>query len=508
MLRKKIKLWKKFWLPLLTCLLFATYIPIFTNFFFGTIYALFFQQEPTKDYTKLIPPQFWKPFNEHWFLSKRGFILLGTFSVCLYFLFSYFHEFYAQKLIIKISTYLKNRTLKKFRRLSLEEQLKQKAKISSLVERDNGVVGYHWVNFWKNLYQGSVSFGLLFYSYFYRKRSISQAPQQGINEQISNRVLFFTIFWLVLMVGVIWLFYKISYRSGKKTKQKISLEHKEINQEINNSVLINSMGLRTGWEKKQQGLTQQSQQTRISTAKRIGLEKDINWKLLINLLPFGLLILEPNFIGASFGTIWDSLNNCVWAFGYLVNWSDYASSRIRVDTFLNLPEKNDNLKGIKISTEIPIKKISFENVSFKYQEQKDLMTFNQNFMVGEINYLTAPIGSGKTTKLYLLLGLLSPRSGKIIIYLQNGVNYNLQQLNLQHWREKQVAFISHENLIETGSTGQKQWQNLETILAQKASAQVFLFDEADNALDPAKQASLQQKLTNLAKDRVVVFAKC
>ena len=36
------------------------------------------------------------------------------------------------------------------------------------------------------------------------------------------------------------------------------------------------MGLRTEWEKKQQALTQQSQQARISTAKRIGLEKDIN----------------------------------------------------------------------------------------------------------------------------------------------------------------------------------------------------------------------------------------
>ena len=87
-----------------------------------------------------------------------------------------------------------------------------------------------------------------------------------------------------------------------------------------------------------------------------------------------------------------------------------------------------------------------------------------------------------------------------------GKNYNLhQEINLQHWRENQVAFISHENLIETGSTGQKQWQNLETILAQKASAQVFLFDEADNALDSTKQAALQQKLTNLAKDRVVVY---
>ena len=137
------------------------------------------------------------------------------------------------------------------------------------------------------------------------------------------------------------------------------------------------------------------------------------------------------------------------------------------------------------------------------------MTFNQSFVIGEINYLTTPIGSGKTTKLYLLLGLLSPHSGKIIIHLQNGISYNLhQEINLQHWREQRIAYAAHENLIETGSTGQKQWQNLETILTKRSQAQVFLFDEADNALDSTKQALLHQKLAHLAKDKVVIFAKC
>jgi len=104
-----------------------------------------------------------------------------------------------------------------------------------------------------------------------------------------------------------------------------------------------------------------------------------------------------------------------------------------VETFLTLPERNDNLKGIKIATETPIKKICFENVAFKYQEQKKEMLFNQNFTTGEINYLTAPNGSGKTTKLYLLLGLLIPQKGKITIGLKNdNTNYNLSELNLAH----------------------------------------------------------------------------
>ena len=56
-----------------------------------------------------------------------------------------------------------------------------------------------------------------------------------------------------------------------------------------------------------------------------------------------------------------------------------------MNNFLNLPERNDNLKGMKISNEMPIKRISFENVSFKYQGKKKAMIFNHTFMAGGVN---------------------------------------------------------------------------------------------------------------------------
>jgi ABC-type multidrug transport system fused ATPase/permease subunit len=104
-----------------------------------------------------------------------------------------------------------------------------------------------------------------------------------------------------------------------------------------------------------------------------------------------------------------------------------------VNTFLNLPERDENLKGTRISTEMPIKRISFENVSFKYQGGQKAMSFDQTFVMGEVNYLTTPNGSGKTTKLYLLLGLLTPQKGKIIVEMKdNNDNYNLSKLDLIH----------------------------------------------------------------------------
>ena len=159
-----------------------------------------------------------------------------------------------------------------------------------------------------------------------------------------------------------------------------------------------------------------------------------------------------------------------------------------MNTFLNLPERNDNLKGIKISTEMLIKRISFENVSFKYQEQKKAIIFNHTFVAGKVNYLTTPNGSGKTTELYLLLGLLTPQKGKIIIKMKDDKNvYNLSELNLVYWRSKNAAYCSHETLIKEGSIGQKQLINIKQILKNKKDAQIFIFDEADNALDKENQ---------------------
>ena len=71
--------------------------------------------------------------------------------------------------------------------------------------------------------------------------------------------------------------------------------------------------------------------------------------------------------------------------------------------------------------------------------------------------LLGPNGAGKSTLLYLILGILHPQQGKITVETTTGKNYNLhQEINLQHWREQRVAYASHENLIESGSTGEKQ----------------------------------------------------
>ncbi|CAI2167665.1 18436_t:CDS:2 [Funneliformis geosporum] len=103
------------------------------------------------------------------------------------------------------------------------------------------------------------------------------------------------------------------------------------------------------------------------------------------------IVIFTNFAG---------IFTCVWDYG------DYASSRKRINAFLALPEKNDNLAVLK--------------------------RYNRIFTTEKLNRLMGKNGTGKSTVLYLLLGMLNPQEGKVIIEYQNGSSYELHRdINLQ-----------------------------------------------------------------------------
>ena len=104
--------------------------------------------------------------------------------------------------------------------------------------------------------------------------------------------------------------------------------------------------------------------------------------------------------------------------------------------------------------------------------------------------------------------MIIPQKGRIIIEDERGNIYNLHKdINLKHWRENNVAYCAHDTLIEEGSTGQKQLVNINQVLEQKKQAQIFLFDEADNALDQDNQEKFQERIKELAKNKLVVYIK-
>lgn len=59
--------------------------------------------------------------------------------------------------------------------------------------------------------------------------------------------------------------------------------------------------------------------------------------------------------------------------------------------------------------------------------------------------------------------------------------------------------------MEEGSTGQKQLANINQTLKQKKQAQIFFFDEADNALDEDNQAKFKERIKKLVEQGKLVI---
>jgi ABC-type Mn2+/Zn2+ transport system ATPase subunit len=79
--------------------------------------------------------------------------------------------------------------------------------------------------------------------------------------------------------------------------------------------------------------------------------------------------------------------------------------------------------------------IHFQNITFSYVGQTEpiLQNYNHTFTSEQINYLVGENGTGKSTIIYLLLGILIPQKGQIILEDEQGCQYNLhQELNLQY----------------------------------------------------------------------------
>lgn len=184
----------------------------------------------------------------------------------------------------------------------------------------------------------------------------------------------------------------------------------------------------------------------------------------------------------------------------LRNYTYYFSAKKRLNDFLTQEERNDLQKNILIYE--PIEIISLKNVGFSYQPNKPVLNnYSVDFCKGQVNHLKGENGSGKSTTINLIMGLYQPKQGEIII----NSSHKLSEINLKTWREK-IAYAEHKNLVENGlSTGQKQLIDLNILFAEEENKEVFIFDEADNALDENNKKEFRRKIEKISKEKLVIL---
>jgi ABC-type multidrug transport system fused ATPase/permease subunit len=178
----------------------------------------------------------------------------------------------------------------------------------------------------------------------------------------------------------------------------------------------------------------------------------------------------------------------------------YFSAQKRLNHFLQLPERDDIQKNVLLSE--PVKSLTLTKVSFSYVEGKPILkNTDWEFRTGKINHLRGENGFGKSTIVNLIMGIYQPQKGEILI----NQKYKLSEANLVKWREK-IAYAEHENLIENSlSTGQKQLADLNHLFAQSKEKEIFIFDEADNALDEKNQQQFRQKIAQISRQKLVIL---
>ncbi|MGB9585821.1 MAG: thiol reductant ABC exporter subunit CydD, partial [Anaerolineales bacterium] len=136
-------------------------------------------------------------------------------------------------------------------------------------------------------------------------------------------------------------------------------------------------------------------------------------------------------------------------------------------------------KKVGISEEIQesIKQgIVFENVEF-YQKNRGLILENIRciFEANKISVITGESGAGKTTLIYLLLGLLEPSAGNILIGKQS-----ITGINLEQWWDcigwvAQDPYFFHGSIFENITLGDSRLSEKDVIrAAQMANAHAFI----------------------------------
>lgn len=213
-----------------------------------------------------------------------------------------------------------------------------------------------------------------------------------------------------------------------------------------------------------------------------------------------------------------------------------------LDSIGKSEEKNKEYKAWDSSG-----RIEFQDVCFRYSEDRKNVIHNMNFTIekGEKVAIAGKSGSGKTTILKLMTGMLTPQSGKILF---SGVELSEMDIKELH---KKIGFVMQENILfnttirenllygKEGASDHELWEacrkayidefvsgqprGLDTVIGEKGirlsrgqrqrlvlarlflrDADIYILDEATSALDQYSENIVQDALKSIAEDKTVI----
>ena len=172
-------------------------------------------------------------------------------------------------------------------------------------------------------------------------------------------------------------------------------------------------------------------------------------QLLVDLSLYSLaiyLIFQKQMTVGLFVATLSYYNSCKLSINNIIDYiTEYKQRKVSIEKIKDkLSQSNENLGGeIESLTE---NNITFENVGFAYSEDKPILRgVNLEVANNEFISIVARSGEGKSTLLYLLLGLYSPTSGKISI-----AGCDVQNIPLGFLR-KNICMVQTDSMFFPGT---------------------------------------------------------
>lgn len=265
----------------------------------------------------------------------------------------------------------------------------------------------------------------------------------------------------------------------------------------------------------------------------LGINQVISEKMTIGII-FSVYIVSQSFYAP--------VNSIVSIFNEVLYANSYFSRLSEIYIMKEEENFNRDIKDISCTGKIVV-----ENVGYKYNMYGKSILDNISLTIeaGEMVGIVGETGSGKSTLVTLLMGLVDVSSGKIFLDNKNVANIDRRVLRRQigvvsqdgyFFKEsikKNIAFgekdVSEEKIIEACKIAeiwddiQKMPMGLETILSENAAnisggqkqrlalaraiinnPKILILDEATSALDNITERKIQKSLKEISCTRIVV----
>tara|TARA_A100001035_G_C27763032_1_gene492226 strand:- start:203 stop:1831 length:1629 start_codon:yes stop_codon:yes gene_type:complete len=159
-----------------------------------------------------------------------------------------------------------------------------------------------------------------------------------------------------------------------------------------------------------------------------------------------MIISTVGVIAYSFQKLLPNINSIYVWYSSLINYSTFIEELH--ENLKSFDEINNKLQNIEFENKLKFQnKIEVENISFKYNEDGPLIIDSKSFIInkGDKIFLKGGTGSGKTTCLDILMGLLKPSKGSLKI---DGKLISEKNVNLLH---EKIAHVPQNIFLLDGT---------------------------------------------------------